>query len=179
MATTTARLRAYRRFILWSTKMELGAALHHAARQRTRLADETTQTTSARDRSPVAATNAATHTETYAAPAAPVAHSTLAHMTKYVAPVLSDFLQRPVPQFQYIDKIVDVPVVQVCRFSRCRSSSKPLRLWHSFLVKAPKLPRVWVTQWSGNSQMNSGLSSDSATTSSCRSSLAVQELDSG
>ena len=56
------RLRARRLFILWSTKMEVAAALHHTARQR--LTGEATQTTSACDRS-----NAATHTETYAASA--------------------------------------------------------------------------------------------------------------
>ena len=36
------RLRAHRRFILWSTKMEVAAALHHAARQRTSLTDDAT-----------------------------------------------------------------------------------------------------------------------------------------
>ena len=55
------RPRALRRFILWSTKMEVAAALHHMARQRTRLADDATQTTSACDHS-----NASTQTETYA-----------------------------------------------------------------------------------------------------------------
>ena len=118
------RLRALRRFILWSTKMEVAAALHHTARQRTRLADDATQTTSACDRSapvfdyivpppvnlniasPPAAACAATATLSpvieYVAPAPTVFHATTAPVIKYVAPALADTYPAPAPGIEYV-----------------------------------------------------------------------------
>ena len=80
------RLRALRRFVLWHSKMDVAAALHHTSRQRT------------------APTAAATQTMSYAPDPA---YSTTAMTTSALiecvapAPVIADFLEPLVPTAVY------------------------------------------------------------------------------
>ena len=75
------RLRAFRRYVLWHSKMEMAAALHHTSRQRTSTTTAATQTVNY-----VFVSAAAT----YAAPAS-------VHVIEYVtpAPVMENIA--PVP----------------------------------------------------------------------------------
>ena len=117
------RLRPFRRFVQRATKMELAAA--------TRLADLATETTSACDLSPAAATTAPTQTRTYAAICsthpAPVLECVVA------APVTSDItllLEPPVPvvqvvqvpQVQVIEKILEIPEIQTVQGTQTSDS---------------------------------------------------------
>ena len=73
------RLRAFRRFVLWHSKMEIAAALHHTSTQRT------------------ATIEAATQTMSYAPDPADASY-TVTSMTNSIA----DFLEPPVPVIEYV-----------------------------------------------------------------------------
>ena len=86
--------------------MEVAAALHHTARQRTRLTDEATQTTGTRDRSTAHVTSAAAQTETFAAPAlvdpdVAATCAATADITQFLEPPIPDKFVALVPADTY------------------------------------------------------------------------------
>ena len=87
------RIRAFRRLVLWHSKMEVAAALHHKSRQRS------------------TSTAVATQTMNYAPdPAYSATTMTTSALIEYVAPapVIADFLELPMP---VIEHVMPAPVV--------------------------------------------------------------------
>ena len=130
------RLRAFRRYVLWHSKMEIAAAIHHTSRQRTPTTTAATQTVNYAS-VPAAATYAAATASVlviehvtpdpavYTAPAPANEYVASARVIEYATPArVTTFLEPPVPavftvqvcdetpQSQTVEKIVEIPEIR-------------------------------------------------------------------
>ena len=139
------RFRAFRRYVLWYSKMEIAAAIHHTSRQRTSTTTAATQTVNYAS-VPAAATCAATASlpviehvtpdpAVYTAPAPSNEHVASACVIEYVTPAPVTTLLEPLvrtvftvqvchetPQSQTIEKIVEIPQIRIFQGTRASES---------------------------------------------------------
>ena len=149
------RLRAFRRYVLWYSKMDVAAAIHHTSRQRTSTTTAATQTVNYAS-VPAAATYAATGSlpviervapdpAVCTAPAPANEYVASACVIEYVTPApVTTLLEPPVPavfavqvcretpQSQTLEKIVEIPEIRffwALELPRV-SEMLPVAMWH-------------------------------------------------